>query len=416
MNDPYSPQHTETKISYYGWVIVGMAFSANMVGFGLVYAYGVFFKPLAAEFGWSRSVTAGAFSTYAIVHNVLAFFCGRLVDKFGPKPLVAGSAFFLGIAMILMSYVDSIWQLYLFYGFFFSLGIAGLYTPMMATVSRWFEEKRGIAIGLAAAGLGAGSLVFSPLSAWLISSFGWRFSYVILGVVTWLAFIPIVKFIKKPLQKKVEDGSGIKSVEGFSFSEALKTVTLWAYCSTWMFAAVALWSLLVHIVPLITDKGISIVEAGMLAGLIGIGSLVGRIVSGFISDKVGGKKVLISAITLQSVAIVWLLLSKEIWMLYLFVVFFGLGSGGWTGVIAAFPANYFGLKATGTILGFAIIVCGVGVALGPYLGGYIFDTTQSYDYMIVMCILASVISIISAFFIRPVKKKQDEQVLTSGSM
>lgn len=391
---------TESDISYYGWVVVGMAFIANLEAYGLAYSYGIFLKPLSNEFGWSRSATAGAFGFYAIFHNILAPLAGRLCDRFGPRLILAIGGFCLGLSMILMGYTTSIWELYFYYGVLFSIGMAGEYIPVMSTVSRWFKVKRGFALGLTAAGLGAGSLFISPLSAWLISSFGWRKTYTILGILTWLIFIPIVKFMKKAPRESMKIGE----VEGLSFFEAFRTGTFWALGFCWLFSAMALWAVMIHIVPLAIDRGMSMMTAGILAGLIGAGSIIGRISSGFLSDKVGRKRILVTEFVFQIMALIWLLFSKEIWMLFLFAIFFGLSSGGWTGVIAAFPADCFGLKATGSIFGFVIILAGVGVAIGPYMGGYIFDTTHSYNYMVVMCIIATIAAIVSGLFLTPVIK------------
>lgn len=210
-------QNVEYELSYYGWIVVGMSFLACLIGFGLVYSYGVFFKSLASEFGWSRSIIAGAFSTYAILHNILAFFAGRLVDRYGPKLVLAIAGFCLGLSMIVMSFVTSIFTLYFYFGIIFSTGVAATYSPVMATVSRWFKTRRGLAVGLAAAGLGAGSLVFSPLSAWLISSFGWRQSYVILGIIAWVIFIPIVIFVREAPREFMQAESESKSAKGLFF-------------------------------------------------------------------------------------------------------------------------------------------------------------------------------------------------------
>ena len=388
---------TELELSYYGWIVVAMAFLANLVGYGLVYGYGIFFKPMSNEFGWSRSVTAGPFGFYAIFHNLLAVFAGKVCDRFGPKLILAIGGFCLGLSMILMRYVTTIWELYLFFGVLFSMGIAGEYIPVMSTVSKWFKVKRGLAIGLTAAGLGAGSLVFSPLCAWLISSFGWRTAYTVLGILAWLIFIPIVKFMKQVPRESMELGK----LDGLSFSEAFRTRAFWALGFSWLFIAIALWAVMIHIVPLVTDRGVSMMTAGILGGVIGATSIIGRISSGFFSDKVGRKRILITEFTFQSIAFIWLLFSTEVWMFFLFAILFGLSSGGWTGVIAALPADYFGFKATGSILGFAVIFAGMGVAIGPYLGGYIFDTTRSYDYMVIVCIIASIAAIISASLLRP---------------
>ncbi len=394
----------ESQISYYGWVIVGMAFLANLVAYGLVQAFGVFLKPLAIDLGWSRSITVGAFSTYAIVHTILAFPFGRLIDRFDPKLTVLVSGLCLGLATLLMGYVSFIWQVYVYYGLLFSLGIAGIYTPLMATVSRWFQARRGFAIGLTAAGIGAGYLVLSPLSAWLISSFGWRVAYISLGIFTCIVFIPVARFVRKT-QYYSTNGGFTAPATGIGLSTALKTRTFWAFGFTWMFAALVQWTIAVHIVPLFTDLGVPIVEAGVIAGLIGVGSLIARIFAGLISDKIGRKKVLFTALTLQLVAIIWLCYMKELWTLFIFVIIFGLGSGGWAGIIAAFPADYFGLKATGSILGFGVIMCGVGIALGTYMGGYIFDSMQSYDYVLIICAASTIAALMAALFLVPLKNR-----------
>jgi len=146
--------------------------------------------------------------------------------------------------------------------------------------------------------------------------------------------------------------------------------------------------------------------AGILAAIIGAGSIIGRISAGFLSDRVGRKRVLITEYSFQLMTLIWLLFSKEVWMLFIFAILFGLSSGGWAGIITAFPADYFGSKATGSILGFAVIFAGVGVGIGPFVGGLIFDITHSYYYMILMCIIATIGAIISATLLRSVDRGQ----------
>jgi MFS family permease len=301
--------HEESRLSYYGWIVVAMAFLANLIAFGLVYSFSVFFKPLSSDFGWSRAMTVGAFSAYAITHDVFAPFTGWLTDRFGPRVVATIGGLCLAGSMILMSHITTIWELYLYYAFLFGLGVAAVYAPMMATVSRWFTLKRGLAIGLTAAGLGAGSLGLSPLVAWLISSYGWRTAYVFVGAMAFTVFIPIVIFIKKSPMESYEVKSQMESIADFSFIDALRTRALWA-----------------------------------------------------------------------------------------------LSFGGWAGVIAAFPADYFGLKATGAIFGFVVIMAGVGVAIGSFMGGHIFDITHSYNYMKVMCILTTFVAIVFTSLMKTPKK------------
>jgi MFS family permease len=388
---------TESNILYYGWVVVSMAFLANLVGYGLVYTFGIFLKPLSIEFGWSRSEITKAFLFYGILHNLLGLITARLCDRFGPKLVLAIAGFCFGLSMVLMNYVTTIGELYVYYGVLLSIGIASAYIPVTSTVSQWFRVKRGFAIGLSAAGLGAGSLVFSPLSAWLISSLGWRRAYTIFGIFAWVAFIPIVKFIKRVPHESM----GLGGLEGFSFFEAFRTRTFWVFSLSWFFIAFTWWSVMIHIYPLATDRGMPMITAGILVGLIGGTSIIGRISAGFLSDKVGRKRVLITEFSVLLIAFIWLLFSTKEWMLFFFAILFGISSGGWTGIIAAFPADYFGYKATSSILSFMVLIAGIGQAIGPWLGGYIFDTTQSYNYMVILCILANIAAIISASLIRP---------------
>jgi MFS family permease len=155
---------------------------------------------------------------------------------------------------------------------------------------------------------------------------------------------------------------------------------------------------------LVTDRGIPILTGGILLGIIGATSVIGRITGGYISDKVGRKKIMMTEFFIQIVTLIWFLFSSRDWMLFIFAISFGLSSGGWAGQIHAVPADYFGFRATGQILGAAAIFCGVGVAMGPYIGGYIFDTTFSYNAMVIMCIMATIAAIISTSLLRPVLK------------
>ncbi len=407
-------KHTleESSPSYYGWIVVASAFAATMIAYGITYSFSVFLKPLYSEFGWTRAATAGAFSAYALSHNLFAPLSGWLTDRLGPRIVAATGGLCLAGSMVLMSTISSITEFYFYYVIFVGWGVAAAYTPMMATVSRWFTAKRGLAISLSASGLGTGSLVLSPLAAWLISSYGWRTAYVSVGVIAFVVFIPIVLFVRKSpaehyggtdlidREADAEQPAEPVRIIHFTFIDALKTRALWALGFSWFFAALALWTIMIHIVPLMTDKGIALTTAGFLAGLAGGGSIIGRISAGFLSDRLGRKRVLLAALLFQAVMLFWLLFSRETWMFFVFAPLFGMSFGGWAGVIPAFPADYFGLKSTGTIFGFVIIMAGVGVAAGSFFGGYIFDLTNSYNYTIIMCFLGTLMAVASAAFLK----------------
>jgi MFS family permease len=335
----------------------------------------------------------------------MAFFAGRALDKVGPKIVLTVAGICLGFSMIIMSQIHSAWQLYMYYGVFFSMGIACTYAPVIATVSRWFIEKRGLAIGLTATGIGCGALVFNPLCAWLISSYGWRETYIILGIIAWVVFIPIIIFVKKsPYEQSSNDSR--KDPRNVTLVDAIKTRTFWALSFSWLFIDIALFTIMTHIVMLASDRGTSLIIAGSIAGIIGGSSLLGRIFGGYLSDKFDRKNIYIFSFICQLITLVWLLLATEIWMLLVFAIIFGISYGGWAGIIGAFPVDYFGFKATGEIVGSIVFFVGIGVAIGPYLAGVIHDSTQSYHYVIGMCIMATFAAIISALFLQPVVKSK----------
>ena len=394
----------EPHLSYPGWLMVAMACLANVITFGLMYSFSVFFKPVSSEFGWSRASTALAFSLFGITHDGFAFVGGSLTDKFGPKLTTAMGGFCIAASFGLMSSIQSIWEFYLYYGLIFGLGVAAIYGPMMSTVSRWFTVKRGLAMGLAASGSSLGTLVLSPLAAWLISSYGWRAAYFTVGALALIIFIPVTLVIKKAPDRLLGAEIDRKTAEGFSFLEALKTKSLWIFSFSWLFIALALFAIMVHIVPFLTDKGISLTTAGLLAGLIGGGGIIGRISAGFLSDKLGRKRVLLISFVFQLIMSIWLLFSGKIWMFFVFALLYGASFGGWVGVVTSFPADYFGLKATGAILGFTLILAGIGGSIGSYIGGYIFDITDSYDYAVAISAMAIIISILLAIHLKPPAK------------
>ncbi|HPQ43242.1 MAG TPA: MFS transporter [Syntrophales bacterium] len=397
----------ESSIFYYGWIVVLLSFFACFIGFGLIYSFAVFFKPLSAEFGWSRALISGAFSFYAILHNIMAFFAGRALDKVGPQKILTVAGICLGSSMIIMSHVHYAWQLYVYYGVFFSMGIACTYAPVIATVSRWFITKRGMAISLTATGIGCGALVFNPLCAWLIASYGWRNTYVILGITTWVVFIPIIMFVKKSPYEQSPHYS-IQDSLNITLADAIKTRTFWALSLSWLFIDIALFTIMTHIVMLTSDRGMTLIMSGSIAGIIGGSSLLGRICGGYFSDKFGRKNIYIFSFIGQLVTLVWLLFATEVWMLFVFAIIFGIIYGVWAGIIGAFPVDYFGFKYAGEIIGFIVVLVGIGVAIGPYLAGVIHDVTRSYNYVIGMCIMATFAAIVSALFLQPVvntKKK-----------
>ena len=160
---------------FYGYIVVVAAFFIMVLMFGIFDTFGVFFKPLLTDFGWTRAVTSGAFSLYWIIQGLLAIVVGRVNDRFGPRVVITFCGFIFGLGYLLMSQVSALWQLYLFYGVMIGTGMSGAFVPLTSTVARWFVKRRSMMTGIVVAGIGIGGLIAPPVANWLISIYDWRY-------------------------------------------------------------------------------------------------------------------------------------------------------------------------------------------------------------------------------------------------
>ena len=316
---------------------------------------------------------------------------------------------------MLVSQVNAIWQLYLYYGVLMGAGLSGAVAPMMATVARWFVKRRGMMTGITVSGLGMGTLITPPVANWLISSYGWRMSYLIVGITILLAVTLVAQLVKRdPSQigqlpygsSEVKVNASSLTSEGFSFQQAIKTRQLWLLCIAPLFFGFSLQIMAVHIVPYATDQGISAASAAILLSLIGGVGTLGRVILGASGDRIGNKLAYIVSFGLVSVALFWLLVSRELWMLYLFAIAFGFGYGGIASLISPVTAEHFGLNSIGVILGIILFICAVGETVGPVVAGYIFDVSGSYMMAFLICAVLSSLGLLLILLLKPVDLKK----------
>lgn len=371
----------------------------------IFYTFGIFLVPLTAEFGWERGALSGAFSMFMLMFGLFSIPSGRLSDKYGPRILVTLNGLFTGIGFLLMSQINSLWQVYLVWGLFMGIGISCSFVPITSTIPRWFAKKRGIAIGLTFAGIGLGGIISPPLVQWLISTYDWRQSYLILGLVILIVVIPLAQFLKHSPQRvglkpygeseDIEDKQSLASaVEGLPLTQVIKTSRFWVLGSILFCFFLCVQVIIVHIIPYAIDIGISAIVAASITSIIaGIG-VIGGLSIGFISDRIGGRLLLIVCISLAALALLWLLFAKESWMFYVFAVIFGVGLGGLGPLQLVVSAELFGIGSLGMIFGGLALFITVGAALGPPLAGSIFDITGSYSLAFLICVIIGVLAII----------------------
>ncbi len=397
---------------FYGYIVVAAAFVIFACIDGGMHSFGVFLKPLVAEFGWSRAMTSGAYSLFLLVLGFSFMATGRLSDKFGPRIVLSVCGFLFGLGYILMTLLHSAWQFYLFYGVITALGMSGGFVPLASTVARWFVKGRGLMTGLAVSGIGVGIVVAPPLASQVIVVSGWRMSYLALGITTLVLIVASAQFLRKePAEKGLlpygqsDNGAENLSTEeaGASFFQAVRTGQFWILGIIFFCFGFDLILILSHIVPHATDIGISPVAAASILAIIGGISMAGRTGMGVVCDRIGCKPSLIISFIVYTLSFAWLFFARDLWMFWLFAVIFGLAYGGLVTLMSTAIVELFGMKAHGAILGTIDCIHCIGAAAGPLVGGYIFDVTASYQFAFVLTLVVSLVGLALSALLTPVR-------------
>lgn len=391
---------------FYGYVVVAVAFFISLVIYGMQYSFGIFFKPILQEFGWTRAVTAGAYSLSWLVMGLASIVMGGLNDRFGPRIVMSICGGISGIGFMLMSYISNVWQLYLVYGIIIGTGIS-IWIPLMSTVARWFVKRRTTMSGIVAAGIGIGTLIGAPVANSLISAFDWRSSYIILGSVVLVTIVGSAQLLRRDPNQMGQTAygaamsqEGISPIdESLSLREAIKTKQFWLILSLLFCFGLCFQSIAAHLVPHITDLGITATSAAATMATIGGISIVSKVVLGGLGDRIGNRNTLIIAFVLVVLALIWLFPAREIWQFYLFAVIFGFGYGGHIAQHSPLIGATFGLVSHGLIFSIVGVGMSVGSAIGPVMTGFIFDVTGNYQVAFIVITLVSAVGLILTIFL-----------------
>jgi OFA family oxalate/formate antiporter-like MFS transporter len=396
-----------------GYIVVIAAFFIMAIMWGTFHAFGVFFNPVLAEFGWTRAMTSGAFSLSLIISGFSAILMGRLTDKIGPRLVLTICGFLLGVGYLLISQVTAVWHLYILYGIVIGIAMGGSWVPLMTTVARWFSARRSLFTGIVLAGLGIGGLIGPPLASWFISTYDWRTSYAIIGGLSLVIVIIAAQFLKRdPSQiglvpygaDRAAESEPHQHTEGLSFNEALRSGTFWLFFFALFTFGFCLYAIMVHIAPHAIDLGISDSSAANILALIGGMGILGMILLGGAADRIGNRWGFAIGLALMAIPLFLLIPARQEWLIYLLTAIFGFGHGGFASSESPLAARLFGLKAHGTILGTAVLGFSIGAGIGPVVTGYIFDVTSSYQLAFVCAASVAIIGIIITAVLRPARK------------
>lgn len=397
-------EKVDKKQFYYGWIIAAACLILMANTYGLRFSFGVFFKSLEQDFGWTRAITSGVFSAYMLLGCLVAIVGGWAADRYGAKIVFIVMALFTFLGLLLTSQANSLLNFFLSYSLLVGIGTGPSYVVATSVVTRWFSKKRGVALAIVTSGMGLGSIVMAPLTAYLIENYGWRLSFIIQGFISLIIMITCSLFFKKVpnettayLEHNSHESASLsdkqqKKKEAFPLLQTLRTRNFWAIVAIWVFYSFCFFTVMTHLVPYATDSGITPMDAASALGIIGLASVPSRILMGLISDKFGRKPAGLIGALLMAASMVWLIYSSNLWMLHVFAIAFGVAYGGLSPATSAVVGDIFGVRNIGVIFGLLEIGWLIGSAAGPTLAGYIFDTTGEY-------FLAFLIGIFSALAI-----------------
>jgi MFS family permease len=366
------------------WRVVLALFAVVSAISTSVSAFGVFLPVLSAAFDWSRGAVSLALSINLVLGGVTAFAVGSIADRHGPRGVLAFTVVVGAAGLALTSKIGTLWHFYLSYGVMVGIGFSSIYVLTTATVSRWFVQRRGLALSVVLSGFNLGWLVGGPVAAFLIDHWGWRTAYVVLGLVVAGIGGPACLWVRYPERAGALHGEPMRrageasSVVGASLRSALGDSRLWLLEAGWFLTGLVFMMVTVHCVPFARDQGVPLETASFLLTAYGIGSAVGRLGSGFVADRFGTSTTLYLCVSVQALALVVLLGGPPTWALTLALVAFGVGAAGADTAIVKVVPEVFGLAALASVMSVLSLGWRSGAALGPAGAGFLYDLTRSY--------------------------------------
>jgi MFS family permease len=396
-----------TPIKRYG--LVALAFIHVGVGRGLHGTFGVFFVALLDAFGWSRAATAGAISLAIVFEGMCMPFAGGLIDRIGERKTLVFGGLVLAAGLSLSSTISSVWEFYFWVGIVSAVGIAltGM-VPHVAIISREFPQRRGTALGIAWAGGGVGIVMLVPVTQLMIDNWGWSMAYIGLAVITVLLVIPPVPiFLPGASSSAPKETAAAKAPTGerhetdWTVRRALTNPAFWLLFAARTLASMGNQIVVTHQIAHAVDVGYAKVFAASIFGLMGVTSIFGRLLFGYLADVMKREVVFTWVQLISAFGILALLAMKDAslaWLLYAYAVCYGLGQGSRALVLSAISADIFHGKHFGAIFGYFTFSIGIGGATGAWLGGFLFDVTGSYTipfWVSLACLVISVFIVLA---------------------
>jgi len=370
---------------FYGWVIVAVGFVVTCIGMGSMLSLSVFLQPMSEAMGWSRTGISTAASLNWLCMGLGSFLWGALSDRFGTRTVVLCGGVLLGIGLMTASQAGNLGQFQILFGVIVGLASGSFFAPLTATTTRWFTEHRSLAVALVSAGIGLGSSTVAPFARWMITAYDWRTAMLTVGELAWVVIIPAALLVRETPAAPAGTaaaGAGAAPRE-FTVGEAFRTPQFFAIALTFFACCATHSGPIFHMIANVMDHGVPAMAATTVLSVAGLASLGGRVICGLIADRVGAKRTLVVGLAVQAVAVSFYLVTGNLMSFYALSLLFGFAYGGVMPLYAILVREYFGAKIMGTMFGAVGAVSTLGMALGPQVGGFLYDAFGSYFWLFV---------------------------------
>ena len=362
------------------WSLVAAGAVLGCVGVGALFSLAVLLQPMGSDTGWSRAGLSAAMTVAFLASGFAGFGWGALGDRIGPRPVVLAGSVLLGLALLLASRATTLLQFQLSFGLLLGVAVASFFAPVMAATAAAFERRRNLAIALVSAGVGVAPMTMSPLVAWLLTQVGWRETLLVLGLLCWALTLPAAWFVRAAPAGDAH-GTSDSAAPGMKMAQALRSKPFIVLALAFFACCAAHSGPIFHTVSYAVGCGLSVTAAVTIYSMEGAAGLGGRLLFGLLGDRYGAKPVLVAGLAIQALAAVAYLAVERLGGFYAVAFVFGLAYGGTMPLYASLAREAFPPRILGGVIGAMTMLSGLGMALGPLLGGWLFDRYGSYAWM-----------------------------------
>ena len=373
----------------YRWVLVAIGALMSCVAMGAMFSLAIFLEPIATATGWSRAGISSGMTINFIAMGIAGFLWGAANDRFGSRIVVLCGTVILGLGLVLASRATTLTEFQLVYGLLVGIASGAFITPLIAATTGWFDTNRSLAIALVSAGVGVAPMTISPFARYLISAYEWRPAMLMIGLFAWAVLLPAGLFVRNAPQAGSAAAPGAPVAAGATEDlwatarQAFRTPQFIVLAGTFAACCSAHSGPIFHMVSYATLCGLSGMAAVSIYSVEGLAGLFGRLLLGVLADRYGIKLVLTTGLMVQALAIGSYLYVSKLEEFYMLAIVFGTAYGGVMPLYAGLAREYFGQHIIGTVLGAATMISCIGMAFGPFIGGWLFDTYHDYRWLFI---------------------------------